>query len=285
MPELPDLVVLEERLGPAVCDKSVLSATVKQPVVIRNHMGVPFEEALVGLSIAVFRRHGPFLRFEFRDSREPACWLVIHPMLAGRFALENKEHKVKKNGLCFSLELDRAGTLHYLDAKKMGKVYIIPPGRSELIPRYDEQGLDLVGPEFNRDSFLERIQGSRKQVRVFIMDQTQLSAIGNAYADEILFSAGLHPKTFCYQLSDEDRSRLYTSIVEILAWGIEQVRAAGRPLEEKVRDHMRVRNRKGEDCPACGAKIRRASVLGYDAFFCPECQPAARDQFIDWKGK
>ena len=101
-------------------------------------------------------------------------------------------------------------------------------------------------------------------------------------ADEILFHAGLHPKTTCSQLKEEDIQRLYNSIKVVMAWGIEEVRKAGQPIEVKVREHLKVRNRKGEPCPVCGSLIRRASVLGYDTFFCPRCQPPTTKQFIAW---
>jgi formamidopyrimidine-DNA glycosylase len=68
-----------------------------------------------------------------------------------------------------------------------------------------------------------------------------------------------------------------------MRWGIEQVEKTQPPLEMKARDHVRVRHRKDQPCPNCGAKIRRAGVLGYDAFFCPACQPLKREQFIDWR--
>jgi formamidopyrimidine-DNA glycosylase len=121
-------------------------------------------------------------------------------------------------------------------------------------------------------------------VRVFLMDQTALSAIGNAYADEILFAARLHPKTGCHQLSAVQGERLYRAVREVLAWGAAEVEAAGEPLEAKVRGHLKVRNRKGEPCPACGTPIRRAGVLGYDAFFCPRCQatPQIRRPGVPW---
>jgi len=117
---------------------------------------------------------------------------------------------------------------------------------------------------------------------VFLMDQAALSAIGNAYADEILFAAGIHPKTPCSSLAAAEKRTLYDSIRSVLAWGITEVAKAGRPIEVKVRDHMKVRNRKDEPCPACGTTIRRAGVLGYDSFYCPSCQPAKKHPTIPW---
>ena len=114
------------------------------------------------------------------------------------------------------------------------------------------------------------------------MDQALLSAIGNAYADEILFAARIHPKTPCSSLSADQRQTLFESIRSVMAWGIAEVEKAGHPVEVKVRDHMKVRNRKDQPCPVCGTTIRRAGVLGYDSFFCPQCQAASRPQRIPW---
>lgn len=132
------------------------------------------------------------------------------------------------------------------------------------------------------EAFRRLLAGRRQQVRVFLMDQAALSAVGNAYADEILFAARLHPKTPCHVLGPEKVEGLYRAVREVLAWGIEQVERSGEPLEAKVRGHMKVRGRLGEPCPACGATIRRVGVLGHDSFFCPRCQPAARRSPISW---
>jgi len=142
--------------------------------------------------------------------------------------------------------------------------------------------VDLTSETFDRDAFLRLIAKDRRQARVFLMDQTKLSAVGNAYADEILFAAGIHPKTPCNKLSGEEMARFFDAIREVLAWGIAEVEKAGRPTEEKVRDHMKVRNRAGSPCPVCGAIIRKAGVLGFDSFFCPVCQKPKTEQFIDW---
>jgi formamidopyrimidine-DNA glycosylase len=154
----------------------------------------------------------------------------------------------------------------------MGKVYLSPAGSYSAIPGFLTQGLDVLSAGFTLEAFRALAAGRRQQVRVFLMDQGALSAIGNAYADEILFAARLHPKTGCHQLGAEEVERLYQAVREVLAWGAAEVEAAGEPLEVKVRGHLKVRNRRGQPCPACGTPIRRAGVLGYDAYYCPRCQ-------------
>lgn len=277
MPELPDLVYIEKKLAAILPGQRVKAIDVKEPIILRVLLADSLEEILRNAMIDEIYRHGPFLAFKI----EPGLEMIVHPMLAGRFKITEGNAKPGR-GLCFSLRFQSGKNLHYLDTKKMGKAYFIERGKYEQIPRFTQQGVDITSGTFTFSLFQKLISGQRKQVRVFLMDQTKLSAIGNAYADEILFEAGLHPKTLCTQLSEPAIEQLYQSIKKTIAWGIYEVEQAAQPIEVKVRDHVRVRNRKDQPCPKCGTTIRRAGVLGYDAFFCPTCQPPQRKQFIDW---
>lgn len=269
MPELPDLEYIASRLAPAIVGRRITAVTVKEPIVIRVLVpGASFAEALTARGFASVARHGPFLRFSLDGEEE----LVIHHMLAGRLQHGPARSKPLPH-LCFGLELDDGTSLRYGDDKRMGKVYAARTSDLPSIPGWSSQGVDILSAAFTEERFERLLGGRREQVRVFIMDQSALSAIGNAYADEILFGAGIHPKTPCDGLSAEERRRLYSSIRSVIAWGIQEVTKADRPTEEKVRDHLQVRNRKGEPCPRCGTTIRRVGVRGYDSFFCPKCQP------------
>jgi formamidopyrimidine-DNA glycosylase len=270
VPELPDLVHLVKALAPVLPGRTVTRVTVREPIVLRVFVpGASFAASLEGRTFAGIERHGPFLRFGFDAGLE----LVVHHMLTGRMQLAPAAAKPLPH-LCFSLDLDDGGSLRYGDEKRMGKVYLVREGSREGIPGWREQGLDILSPAFTREAFERLIAGRRDQVRVFVMDQSAMSAVGNAYADEILFAAGIHPKTPCSRLTEDRRGRLYDAIRSVITWGIDEVERAGRPLEDKVRDHVKVRNRLGEPCPVCGTTIRRVGVLGYDSFFCPRCQPA-----------
>ena len=287
MPELPDLVYLEKRLAERLTGRVLGAVTVWEPIVIRMLVPGSFAENLTGRAFQSVRRHGPFLVFSLTDRL-----LVTHLMLAGRFHDLPPGARSLPRDRCFSLGLDDGGTLVYSDGKKMGKIYLDgrsggEPEHPASIPLFREQGLDISSDAFTPQSFRAAIRGKRHQVRVFLMDQRSLSAIGNAYADEILFDARLHPKTRCSELGEEEVDRLFASVRKVMEWGITEVEDAAKPIDVKVRDHMKVRNRKGESCPACGQTIRRASVLGYDTFFCPSCQPlpeggSARARALPW---
>ena len=276
MPELPDILYITKRLSSWLPGKTILSVRLKDPVVLRQMVAGDFTELLRGKKFGEVRFSGPFFRFDLEEFK-----LVINLMLAGRFQRQEKGQKTVPE-VCLAFELDDGTTLNYADQKRMGKVYLAREENFGQIPGYLNQGIDILGPDFTYERFKASMGRSRRQVRVFLLDQTALSAIGNAYADEILFRAGLHPKTPCSALGDEEARRLFESVRETIAWGVAEVEKASEPIEVKVRGHVKVRNRKGEPCPVCGTTIQRASVLGYDAFFCPRCQPARGKQFIPW---
>ena len=276
MPELPDLEYIVKRLRLLLPGKTIRTVEVREPIVIRMLVPGSFSEALKDQTFRDVCRRGSFLRFELSSYD-----LIVHLMLAGR--LQFVTPGVKKAGyLCFSLALGKDEALRYSDSKKMGKVYVTGEGNYEGIPGFLKQGIDIRSKEFSHSVFAELMRKKRNHVRVFLMDQTRLSAIGNAYADEILFTAGIHPKTLCSQLNEKEVERLYESIRDTMEWGIREVETAALPTEIKVRGHMRVRGRKGEPCPQCGGTIRRVQVLGYDSFFCPGCQLATRKPVIPW---
>jgi formamidopyrimidine-DNA glycosylase len=270
VPELPDLEYLVKVLAPVLPGRTVVRAAVREPIVLRVLVpGASFAPALEGRTFSAVERHGPFVRFALDDGLE----LIVHHMLTGRMQLADTAARPVPH-LCFSLDLDGGSSLRYGDEKRMGKVYLGREPDRAAIPGWRGQGVDILSPDFTREAFGRLIEGRRDQARVFVMDQSALSAIGNAYADEILFAAGIHPKTPCSRLSEERRVRLYDAVRSVIAWGIGEVERAGKPLEDKVREHMKVRNRLGTPCPVCGTTIRRVGVLGYDSFFCPKCQPA-----------
>jgi formamidopyrimidine-DNA glycosylase len=305
MPELPDLVHIQKVLGAKLAGDTVAAVSVREPIVLRVAVPEGFAAALSGRSLKAVNRRGPFLVLGFSPLE-----MIVHFMLAGRFRLSKGRSPAEPGGagraatgrgqgagsptaarsgrtafgLCFSLSFASGRILEYLDDKRMGKVYLVRAGDTGGIPGFGTQGLDVLSGDFTLEAFRRLAAGRRQQVRVFLMDQTALSAIGNAYADEILFAARLHPKTGCHQLGPKEVERMYRAVREVLAWGAAEVEAAGEPLEVKVRGHMKVRGRHGEPCPVCGTPIRRAGVLGYDAFFCPRCQatPQIRRPGVPW---
>ena len=279
MPELPDILYITKYLQSKLKGRTITSVTVRQSIVIRDMLKEPPQEALEGRRVEAIDHRGPFLEFALSGG----VLIVLNLMLAGRLQHRTRAEKALGH-ICLSVGLDDGSMLILSDEKKMAKFYITRRVDAHDVPRYGEQGVDILSGTFTRERFQAIARtNARRQVRVLVNDQTLLSAIGNAYADESLFEARIHPKTFVGRLSEGELDRLFEAIGTVMRWAAEKVEEAHQPIHIKVRDHLRVRNRKGEPCPRCGTTIRREGVRGHDVFFCPSCQPASRKLFIDWQ--
>jgi formamidopyrimidine-DNA glycosylase len=275
MPELPDLLHVLARLREALLGRRVTAERLREPVVLRCLVKGNLS-LLLGRTLTDLQRHAHFLVF-----RLEGLDLAVSPMLAGRFKLADPGDR-DEAALAFALTFEQgeATELRYLDDKKMGKAYLTTEGDWGAIPNLGQVGVDVLSPQFTAERFASLLRHRRDQVRVFLLDKKALDSLGNAYADEVLFEAGIHPKTMCRALSHADAIRLHAAIVKVMTEAVAEVSRRDEPIEVKVRDFLKVRLK--TDCPRCGSKIRRAGVRGMDAYFCPRCQPATRSGLVDW---
>jgi formamidopyrimidine-DNA glycosylase len=271
MPERPDLEYVVPILARELAGKTITGVQVDKPVVLRVALRDPVS-VVAGRAVREVRRRAHFVLFAL----DPPLEIVVAPMLAGRFALAAPGDR-RPADLALSLSLSDGRELRYRDDVQMGKVYVIAAGEHAQVPGLASVGVDVLDPRaFTRARFRALARTRRDQVKVFLMDKGALDAMGNAYADEVLWEAKIHPKTFVRSLAEADLDRLHDGIVTVLSEARAEVARRQPPLDEKVRDFLKVRNRHGSPCPRCGAKIRKAGVHGHDAFFCPECQPDGR---------
>jgi formamidopyrimidine-DNA glycosylase len=272
MPELPDLLHILTRLRERLLGRTVTAERVRDPVVLRFAVRGNLS-LLLGRPLDDVIRHAHFLVFRFEGLD-----LAVNPMLAGRFRLAEPGEKDEAT-LVFALGFGDV-ELRYLDEKKMGKAYLLARGDWKAATGMKAGGVDILGREFTRERFVSLLKRRRDQVRVFLLDKTALDSLGNAYADEVLFEAGIHPKTWCRSLDHEQAVRLHDAIVSVMTAAVKEVAERDEPIEVKVRDFLKVRLK--DVCPRCGSKLRTAGVKGMDAYFCPKCQPATREGLVDW---
>jgi formamidopyrimidine-DNA glycosylase len=279
MAERPDLEYVVPILAAELKGRAIAGVRVKKPVVLRVAVEGRFEELACGRRFGKVTRRAHFVLLELGDLE-----MAVAPMLAGRFLLAAATDKNPAD-LAVAWALDDGRELRYRDDVQMGKVYLIPKGAWDRVPGLARIGVDVLDPKaFTKKAFREIAKKRRDQLKVFLMDKSALDAMGNAYADETLFEARLHPKTFVKALAPDEIDRLHDAIVKVIGDATRIIRERKPPLDEKLRDFVKVRGRHGEPCPRCGTKIRSAGVHGHDAEFCPECQPATRKSgIVDWK--
>jgi formamidopyrimidine-DNA glycosylase len=215
--------------------------------------------------------------------------LAVHLMLAGGFALREGGSRAAKPAasLAFEVELASGGALQVHDPQAMAKVWIFPAHDRSQVTGLDARGVDVLDPRaFTFDAFCALARARRIQAKSLLLDKDTFDALGNAYADEALFAAQIHPKSWVSDLDDEALRRLWVAIPAVLSAGVAEVARRAPDLRDKVRDFLAVRGKKGQACPRCGDTIRTCGVNGYDAFFCPTCQADVRESSpVRWRPK
>ncbi|GAC1486857.1 MAG: DNA-formamidopyrimidine glycosylase [Candidatus Limnocylindrales bacterium] len=269
MPEWPDLHVVRGRIAAALTGRRVVAVRTGDPVVLRTTR--PIDELLVGRRLAGVRHRGKFLLFDLDDGST----MVVNPMLSGVFALVPAGATVTKDTR-LRLEFEGGDELRYRDDTRMGKIYL-----GVEAPGLAETGPEAGAPGWTSAEFAVRAKARRMELRNLLMDQRFIGGIGNAYVDEILWEARLHPKRRIGSLNGDEMVRFHDSLNDVIARGTAEVERAMPPaLGTKPRDHMRVRGRAGTPCPRCGVKIRRSRSGLNDLDLCPGCQPAPKGQLF-----
>lgn len=271
MPELPELEVVCEVLRRRVVGQTIDSVQVLPaggPIVVRDLTRQGFEAALTGAAVAGVTRRGKFLVFSLQAGGAPRC-LVVNPKLAGRLQLAGPEDK-RHAKTHVVLSLSGGGQLRYVDQKTMGQVYLTPD--PALVPDYSGMGPEPLA--ISLDDFRARLAPYRGEIKGILTRGEFVAGIGNAYADEILWAARLHPYRKRTTLSPDEVERLHAAMLTTLLEAIEQVRAEmGEAIHLKPRDFMAVHMKTGRPCPRCGAPISLVGANQRITNFCRACQP------------
>ena len=267
MPELPDLEVIREFLAPRIIGVEIVAAAVRRPIVVRNLLGGDAADHLVGRQFVDVTRRGKYLLLPLDNGST----LLINPMLAGRIRYGHplSRHRVRD---ALVLLLADGQELRYHDAKDMGKVYLVAD--LDQVPGFPTLGPEATDPELTLDLFRQRLRRHPGEIKGVLTNQSFVVGIGNAYADEILWRAGLYPFRRRASLSDEEVARLYAATRAVLAEAIETLRTrVGADIDVEVRDLLSVHGKAGQRCPRCGSTISQVTRQRQATHFCRTCQP------------
>jgi len=267
MPELPDLEVIREFLSPRLTGVTIASAEVRRPLIVRNLLGGELAHHLVGRRFASVGRRGKFLLLEL----EGGATLVVNPMLAGRIRYgEPLKRPRVRDALVLGLADGRE--LRYHDTADMGKVYLASD--LDQVPAFANQGPEATDPALTLDVFRERLGRYRGEIKGILTNQSFVAGIGNAYADEILWSAHLYPFHRRPDLDDEDIAPLFAAMRSVLSEAITTLRErVGENIDIEVRDFLSVHGKPGQPCPRCGNLISEVKRQRMATHFCRACQP------------
>ena len=163
--------------------------------------------------------------------------------------------------------------LRYLDDKQMGKVYYVKEEQLAQVPVLSEQGPDVLSG-ISYEDFGQRLKKFHGEIKGVLTRGAFISGIGNAYSDEILFAAGLSPFRKTRSLSQTELRRLYESCPRVAREAIDVLRERmGEKTHVKIRDFLKVHNKGGQPCPACGGNITQLTANQRITSYCRRCQP------------
>lgn len=267
MPELPDLEAVRAALRPKLIGVPIERVEVLIGVVLRT-MKDEFSAIMIGNAITEIDRRGKFLLFGL----ESGHYLVIHMMLTGRlqYCLPDEKRRPKT---CLILRFADGHDLRYYDERLMGKVYLVTEDRLGSVPKLASLGPEPFSPGFKEEAFVQGVLRQRSNVKDALVNERLVAGIGNAYADEILFAAGIRPSRRASSLTAEEASRLYASVQSVLTWAVDTIRQRmGERTDVELRDFLRVHRRGGQPCPGCGQALTERLSGGRVTTFCDRCQ-------------
>jgi formamidopyrimidine-DNA glycosylase len=273
MPELPEVETVRRSLELALPERSFVDLEVRQP---RLRFRVD-EERLHGLvlqrRVIKLTRRAKYIIVHFAGG---SC-LILHLGMTGQLLLlPALEPLDKHDHVIFTL--DSGQQLRFRDPRRFGAIAAVEEDALHQHALLRHLGVEPLSPEFTPDYLFRRSRNSKKPVKNFIMDQQVLVGVGNIYASEALFLAGISPLRAAGRISLKRWQRLQAAIQQVLQEALE---LGGTTIDDfrnsdgssgYFQQKLRVYGRKGEACVNCQSLIRAEVLGGRSTFYCPKCQ-------------
>lgn len=270
MPELPEVESVRRTLEPALVGRTIVDVEVVFAGSVSGLSPEAFRSRLLGERFAGMERYGKYLVFRF----ESGLYMSMHLRMTGRAVLSQKGEPIGPHDrVRFFLDDERE--LRFSDLRKFGRVGLAE--READLPNREALGPEPLTEQFTVDALRNALRG-RTSVKAAILDQKRIAGLGNIYADESLFVAGIHPERKVDTLSAAEVERLHQAIehciADALAYGgttfRDYVQGDGRP--GGYAERLKVYGRHGQPCVKCGHSLERTRVAGRGTTFCPKCQ-------------
>ncbi|MEZ4832595.1 MAG: bifunctional DNA-formamidopyrimidine glycosylase/DNA-(apurinic or apyrimidinic site) lyase [Caldilineaceae bacterium] len=274
MPELPEVETYIRGLAPLLHGKCIVGAHVYWPRIVAVPEDVEaFTTLIQGRCFAHFDRRGKYMLFGL-DSGET---LIVHLRMTGELRVHAAEQPRDKH-THLVLALDSGERLHYRDQRKFGRVWLVDNPDRVLA----KLGPEPLSSDFTPALLVGALKNRVAAVKALLLDQSIVAGVGNIYADEALFRAGIDPRRAGGDLKDAEIERLWQSVRAVLQMGIE---LRGSSLGSGPQNYTppdgepgaaqashQVFRRTGLPCTVCGAPVERVVLAQRSTHFCPHCQ-------------
>lgn len=272
MPELPEVETICRGLRALLRGRKVAEVEVLEPR-LRSPVTGAFCSQLRGRTILDVERRGKYILVWLEGDQ---VWLS-HLGMSGKLIYVEPD-KPRERHDHIIVRLDEGHELRYHDPRRFGLSVVVPRAELEGLPQIKNLGLEPFDHQFNGAYLYSIARDSRRRIRDLLIDQGVLAGLGNIYANEILFRAGIRPTTRAWRLGCRRAEQIAEVTPRVLQ---EAIRWCGtsfsdyRDAEDRFgefQNHLRVYDREGEKCRVCSARIRRVVIGNRSAFYCPTCQ-------------
>jgi formamidopyrimidine-DNA glycosylase len=269
MPELPEVETTRRGIAPHIEGKTVRKVVVRQRR-LRWPIYGGLEKLLPGQRVRGVERRAKYLLLRLEQGT-----LIIHLGMSGSLRLVPSGSEAGPHD---HFDLVFPGkALRLRDPRRFGAILWTrqPPEQHPLLRRL---GPEPLAEDFNGDLLYRRSRGRRVAVKNLLMDGKVVVGVGNIYANESLFLAGIHPNRTCHRISRERYRRLATMVKQVLKEAIRQGGTTLRDFQQGdgqpgyFAQQLLVYGKEGEPCPGCGRPIKQARIGQRSSFFCPHCQ-------------
>ncbi len=277
MPELPEVETIRRELERDVIGKRIKTVEVTGTrTTRRNANKKAFASRLEGTKFTGVDRKGMYLILKV-DTDDI---LVIHLGTSGQLLRNAAKDDMAKNTHVV-ITFTQTGQLRFVDPRTFGEMFVTTPDELNAeVPELDTLGVDPVEEPMSWQTFGHLLLKHKMKLKAFLTDQSIIAGLGNIYADEILFAAGLRYDRMSDSLSTQEMRRLYRSLVETLH---DAIKYGGSTLADEqyvdlngkrgeYQEHHKVYDREKQACRRCRTPISKTKFQGHSTYFCSQCQ-------------
>lgn len=270
MPELPEVEIHARSLRRWLVGRRIVQCVVLDPLVTGSAEPGEIAAEVTGSVVNAVRREAKYLLIDLDTERT----LVVHLRMTGRFTRDEYVAGAPEKPTRLVLELDDGTRVRFEDRRRFGRVWIVDTARLREHPELAALGPDALLQPVTLEQLREITGRTARSIKTVLMDQRLIGGLGNIYAAEILFRAGVAPETPANTLTEDQLREIARITPKILEWAIDaQSRKELIYLGEKGAENVfSIYRRAGEPCPQCGTPIARSVVGGRGTYYCPQCQ-------------
>ncbi len=273
MPELPEVETVAGDLRAEIVGRSVQAARLDLPALLKHPDAAHFGPRIVGQRFQAVARHGKLLTLRLASGDG----FYVHLGMTGRLTIIEPSAPVLPH-THLVLELDDGRQLRYTDPRRFGRLWLGTETELLAIGILPRLGPDPLTRGFTFDRFTAVLSRRRRPIKSALLDQTLMAGLGNIYADESCYLAGVRPSRRTYRLTVAERRALYRAIREVLRKSIRNRGSSvddyrdGRGALGNHQHHLLVYGRAGAPCVRCRRALKKVRFAGRATVYCARCQ-------------